>query len=62
MSEIVANVTVGLLMILFQEENPLWIITFLRVLIAIAGTGAVLWLLGFVGHEFCRWFGKSEKR
>ncbi len=56
MGDIVANGTIGLLMILFQEENPLWIVTFLRVLIAIAGSGAVLWLLGFVGHEFCRWF------
>ena len=56
MGDIVANGTIGLLLILFQEENPLWIVTFLRVLIAIAGSGAVLWLLGFVGHEFCRWF------
>lgn len=42
----------------FQEEDPLWIVTVLRVAMAFAVTVGVVWLAGFVAHELKGWFGK----
>lgn len=58
MNDILANGTIGLLMILFQEEDPLWIVTVLRVAMAFAVMAGVVWLAGFVMHELKGWFGK----
>ena len=58
MNEIIANGTIGLLLILLQAETPLWIVTVLRVLIALTAALGVAWLLGFVLHEFKGWFWK----
>ena len=58
MNEIIANGSIGLLMILLQEENPLWIVTLLRLALAFAATAGVAWFIGFVVHQLKEWFWK----
>lgn len=56
MVEIIANATLGLLMILFQEADPIFTVLVLRfVICAVAITGLV-WIVGRVARDLKEWF------
>ncbi len=57
MAEIIANGVLGLLMILFQGENPIFLVSLLRFCIGVAACCGVAWLLGYVIKDLRRWFG-----
>lgn len=56
MDEILANLSMGILMILFQEENPILIVSVLRFCLGLAAIGGVVWFFGYVAHTFRDWF------
>lgn len=56
MDEILANLSLGLLMILFQEENPILIVSVLRFCLGLAAVGGVVLFFGYVAHAFRDWF------
>lgn len=56
MDEILANLSMGLLMILFQEENPILIVSVLRLCLGLVALGGVVWFFGYVAHAFRDWF------
>lgn len=56
MNEILANFSLGLLMILFQEENPIFLVSVLRLCIGLAACAGVAWVIGYVIKDLRQWF------
>ncbi len=56
MGEIVANATLGLLMILFQDTDPIFTVLVLRFVICGAAIAGFVWVVGYVANAFKEWF------
>ena len=56
MSEIIANATLSLLMILFQDPDPITTVLVLRFVICGVAIAGLAWFIGYVAHDFKRWF------
>lgn len=56
MGEIIANATLGLLMILFQDPDPIFTVRVLRFAICSAAITGLVWVVGYVIHDFKEWF------
>ena len=56
MVEIIANATLGLLMILFQEADPIFTVLVLRFVICAMAITGLVWIVGRVARDLKEWF------
>lgn len=56
MGEIIANATLGLLMILFQEADPIFTVLVLRFVICSVAIAGLVWTIGRVAYDLKEWF------
>lgn len=56
MGEIIANATLGLLMILFQDTDPIFTVLVLRFVICSAALAGLAWIVGHVIYDLKGWF------
>ena len=56
MEEIIANATLGLLMILFQDTDPLLTVLVPRFVICGVALAGLIWIVGYVIHDLKEWF------
>lgn len=56
MDEIIANTTLSLLMILFQDADPIFTVLVLRFVICSAALAGLAWIVGRVIRDLKEWF------
>lgn len=56
MEKIIANATLGLLMILFQDTDPILTVLVPRFVICGVALAGLIWIVGYVIHDLKEWF------
>lgn len=62
MGEIIANGVLGLLMILLQDENPIFLVSLLRFCLGFVACCGAIWVAAWVIKDVRSWFwGDKDK-